>query len=38
MLFREALTLVRTRLVGVIDALARFAARYRDLACLGFTH
>src|SRR5262249_12314983 len=24
--------------VGVIDALARFAARHRDLATLGFTH
>lgn len=35
---REALTLVRTRLVGVIAALADFARRYRDLPTLGFTH
>jgi len=35
---RESLDLVRSRLVGVIDALARFAERYRDLPCLGFTH
>src|SRR5207302_9811160 len=32
------LGLVRDRLVGVIDALAGFAARWRDLATLGFTH
>jgi adenylosuccinate lyase len=37
-LLRESLELVRARLVGVIDALARFAKQYRDLACLGFTH
>jgi adenylosuccinate lyase len=37
-LLREGLGLLRDRLVGVIDALARFAARYRDLATLGFTH
>jgi adenylosuccinate lyase len=37
-LMREALELVRNRLVGVIDALATFAARHRGLACLGFTH
>jgi len=37
-LLREALELVRGRLVGVIDALGRFAAEHRDLACLGFTH
>jgi adenylosuccinate lyase len=35
---RESLALVRRRLVGVIDVLARFAAEYRDLPCLGFTH
>ena len=29
---------MRDRLVGVIDALAKFAARWRDLATLGFTH
>jgi adenylosuccinate lyase len=38
MLMREALEMVRGRLVGVIESLAEFAARYRDLACLGWTH
>lgn len=37
-LLREGLELVRNRLVGVIDALARFAEQYRDLPTLGFTH
>ena len=37
-LMRESLGIVRGRLVGVIDALATFAARYRELPCLGFTH
>lgn len=37
-LFREALHLIRSRLVAVIDRLARFAEQYRDLPCLGFTH
>src|SRR5437763_9053943 len=37
-LMREGLGLVRDRLVGVIDALARFAACWRDLATVGFTH
>jgi adenylosuccinate lyase len=35
---REALRLVRSRLVGVIAALSAFARRYRDLPTLGFTH
>jgi adenylosuccinate lyase len=35
---RDSLELVRTRLVGVIDRLARFAERNRGLPCLGFTH
>jgi adenylosuccinate lyase len=35
---REALLMVRARLVAVIDSLAQFAAKYRDLPCLGFTH
>ena len=35
---RDALTLVRDRLVRVIDKLATFASEYRDLACLGYTH
>ena len=37
-LLRDAMELVRSRLVGVIDSLARFAEEYRDLPCLGFTH
>ena len=37
-LIREGLELVRRRLVAVIDSLASFAERHRDLACLGFTH
>lgn len=38
LLLRDALSLVRDRLVSVIDRLARFAVEYRDLPCLGFTH
>lgn len=38
LLMREGLGLVRDALVGVIDALARFAERWRDLPTLGFTH
>jgi adenylosuccinate lyase len=38
LLMREALGLVRDRLVGIIDALARFAVRWRDQATLGYTH
>jgi adenylosuccinate lyase len=38
LLLREALEIVRSRLVAVIDHLATFAQRYRELACLGFTH
>jgi adenylosuccinate lyase len=37
-LFRESLRLLRDRLVGVIDRLADFATRYRDLPCLAYTH
>jgi adenylosuccinate lyase len=37
-LLRDGLRTVRDRLVGVIDALARFASRYRDLPTVGFTH
>jgi adenylosuccinate lyase len=37
-LLREALEITRTRLAAVIDCLADFAERHRDLACLGFTH
>ncbi|QDT15326.1 adenylosuccinate lyase [Alienimonas californiensis] len=35
---RRSLELVRTRLVRVIDALARFAEQWADEPCLGFTH
>ncbi|CAN5852430.1 adenylosuccinate lyase [soil metagenome] len=35
---RDALRLVRRRLLAGIDALADFARRYRDLPTLGFTH
>jgi adenylosuccinate lyase len=38
LLMRDAFGLVRDRLVGVIDALARFAERWRDLPTLGYTH
>src|SRR5262249_3065498 len=38
LLVRDGLGLLRGRLVGVIDALAHFAARWRDLPTLGFTH
>jgi adenylosuccinate lyase len=37
-LMRESLQLVRTGLVVAIDALARFAEKFRDLPCLGLTH
>jgi adenylosuccinate lyase len=37
-LMREALQLVQAKLVAVIDELGKFAATYRDLPCLGFTH
>jgi adenylosuccinate lyase len=37
-LLRQALCLIRKRLVAVIDRLARFATEYRSLPCLGFTH
>ena len=35
---RDSLQLIQERLVNVIDELGRFAAAYRDLPCLGFTH
>jgi adenylosuccinate lyase len=37
-LLREAIQIVCRRLAAVIGNLADFAAQYRDLACLGFTH
>jgi adenylosuccinate lyase len=38
LLMREGLTLVRGRLVGVSDALATFAARWRAEPTVGYTH
>ncbi|QDU47125.1 Adenylosuccinate lyase [Symmachiella dynata] len=38
LLLRDSLELIRARLVLTIDQLAKFAAEYRDVACLGFTH
>ncbi|MGQ9821958.1 MAG: adenylosuccinate lyase [Thermogutta sp.] len=38
MLMREAMRLLVLRLAAIIDGLARFAEKYRDLPCLGFTH
>ena len=38
LLLREALHLVRDRLVSVLAALARQADRYRELPCLAYTH
>jgi len=38
LLLRDALGLVRNRLVGVLGELAAFARQHRDLACLAFTH
>jgi adenylosuccinate lyase len=37
-LMREGLGLIRDRLMGVVDELARFAERWKDLPCLGYTH
>jgi adenylosuccinate lyase len=37
-LMREGLRLLVQRLVGVIDRLAEFAERWRDLPALGYTH
>ena len=37
-LLRKALMLIANRLATVIDRLGRFAWKYRDLPCLGFTH
>ena len=37
-LLREGLEIIRNRLVAIIDRLADFAHRHRNLACLGLTH
>jgi adenylosuccinate lyase len=38
LLIRESLQCVAARLAAAIDRLAAFAARWRDLPCLAFTH
>lgn len=38
LLIRQGLEMLRSKLVAVIDHLATFATKYRDLPCLGFTH
>jgi adenylosuccinate lyase len=38
LLLRDGLEMVRGRVVAVIDRLAAFAEKYRDLPCLAFTH
>jgi adenylosuccinate lyase len=38
MLYRRALELLDRKLQRVLAALAAFARRHRDLACLGYTH
>jgi adenylosuccinate lyase len=38
LLMREGLGLIRDRLVGVIDALADFAEKWKDLPTVGYTH
>ena len=35
---KEALELVKKKLVNVIDILSKFALKYKDLPCLGYTH
>lgn len=35
---REGLRLIRSKLLTVIDQLAKFADQYKDLPCLGYTH
>jgi adenylosuccinate lyase len=37
-LMREGLEIVQAHLANVIDLLGKFAARYRDLPCLAYTH
>ncbi|MCI1722082.1 MAG: adenylosuccinate lyase [Lachnospiraceae bacterium] len=37
-LMRDALKLIRRKLLNVLNELADFAERYKDLPCLAFTH
>jgi len=34
----EAMKLIRKKLVNLMDKLSKFALKYKDLPCLGFTH
>jgi adenylosuccinate lyase len=38
LLTRDALGIIARKLANLIDALAAFATRYRDLPCLSYTH
>jgi adenylosuccinate lyase len=38
LLMREGLQLIRGQIVGVIDRLAEFAERWKDIPTLGYTH
>ncbi len=37
-IMREALTLIGTKLLNVMDLLSKFAAKYKSLPTLGYTH
>ncbi len=37
-LMRDGLSILKKKLVNVIDALAQFARRFADTPCLGYTH
>ena len=37
-ILREAASLIRDKLVGVISLLSEFALKYKDMPCLGYTH
>lgn len=37
-IMREALELVRKKVINVLDQLSKFALKYKDLPTLGFTH
>ena len=38
LILRDAMILVRNKLVGVVKTLSKFAEKYRALPCLAFTH
>ncbi len=38
MIIYDALQIIKTKLVNVIDKLSKFALKYKDLPTLGFTH